>query len=159
MKKYLCTTCSYLYRPSIGDEELEIDPGTPFESVSDGFSCPVCGASEEYFHEISEIVNDPIDPNDPGEAELQHLPLFRISDSGVSVRIGTDDLPHPDEDGHFLEWVGLFDEDGEPVEVRFRPESGTEMLFEDLSGEDFSEIRACCSIHGVWRGIPDPFND
>lgn len=159
MKKFLCTACSYLYRPSLGDEELEISPGTPFETVSDGFECPVCGASEEYFHEISETVNDPLDPSDPNEAELQHLALYRFTENGVSVRVGTEDAPHPDEDGHFLEWVGLFDEDGEPVEMRNRPEGGTEILFEGLSEGDFAEVRTSCLIHGVWRGIPDPFND
>lgn len=159
MKKFACTECGYLYRPALGEEELGIEPGTPFESVSETFSCPSCGSGEDAFFAVSESVNEP-DPNfDFSEQEEQHVPFYSYVAEGARVRIGTEDLPHPDEDSHFLEWVALFDEDGEPLETRFRPQGGTEILFEGFEEGDFSEVRSCCSVHGVWRGLPDPLNE
>lgn len=159
MKKYACTECSYLYRPAFGEEELEIAPGTPFESIADTFSCPSCGASEEFFHAVTESVNEPLDFEDLSDEEAQHIPYYRETPEGVVVRIGSGDSPHPDEDSHFFEWVALVDEDGEDVEFRIRPIGGTDIFFENLTLEDFSEVRTCCSVHGVWRGCPDPLTD
>lgn len=160
MKKYACTECSYLYRPAFGEEDLGIAPGTAFEQIADSFECPVCGASgDESFHAVIESVNEPFDPADPSEAEVQHIPYYRETPEGIVVRIGTEDLPHPDEENHFFEWVALVDDDGEDIEVKIRPEGGADVLFEGYSLDDFDEVRASCSIHGVWRGYPDPFTE
>ena len=147
MKKYACTECSYLYRPAFGEEELEIAPGTPFESVADSFTCPSCGASEEFFHAVAEHVNEPFDYGDLSEEEGQHVATFRVVADGVAVRIGNEDSPHPNEDSHFFEWVALVDEDGEDVAVKLRPSPAEDLLFEDVDPDDFSEIRVCCSVH------------
>lgn len=151
MKKFACTKCSYLYRPAFGEEDLGIEPGTAFESIAESFECPACGAGEDAFYAVSEAVNEPFDLNDPSEAEAQHVPVFRETPEGVVVKIGTEDLPHPNEESHFFEWVALVDEDGEDVEIKMRPEGGADVLFEGYGREDFDEVRACCSIHGIWR--------
>lgn len=147
MKKYACTECSYLYRPAFGEEESEIAPGTPFESIADSFSCPSCGASEEFFHAVTEHVNEPFDYGDLSEEEGQHVATFREAPEGIVVRIGNEDSPHPNEDSHFFEWVALVDEDGEDVAVKLRPAPAEDILFEDFERDDFHEIRVCCSVH------------
>ena len=87
MKKFSCTQCSYLYRPAFGEEELGIEPGTAFETVADSFSCPSCGASEEYFHAVEEFVNEPLDYDDVSEEEGQHVAFWRETPEGIVVRI------------------------------------------------------------------------
>jgi len=47
--KYKCLVCGYIYDPEKGDTDSGVKPGTPFESLPDGWSCPVCGASKNDF--------------------------------------------------------------------------------------------------------------
>ena len=52
MKKYRCTVCGYIYDPEVGDPDAQVDPGTPFEDLPDGWVCPVCGAEKSQFEEV-----------------------------------------------------------------------------------------------------------
>jgi rubredoxin len=47
--KYKCLVCGYIYDPQKGDPDSGVKAGTPFESLPDGWSCPVCGASKSDF--------------------------------------------------------------------------------------------------------------
>lgn len=49
MGKYECSICGYIYDPAIGDSDGGIKPGTSFESLSDDWVCPVCGAGKDSF--------------------------------------------------------------------------------------------------------------
>jgi rubredoxin len=49
VQKYECSVCGYIYDPAKGDPDGGIAPGTPFESLSDDWVCPVCGASKGEF--------------------------------------------------------------------------------------------------------------
>ena len=50
MKKYVCGVCGYIYDPAVGDPEHGIQPGTPFESLPDNWTCPVCGVGKDQFN-------------------------------------------------------------------------------------------------------------
>jgi rubredoxin len=52
MQKYRCTVCGYVYDPQLGDADGGIKPGTPFEQLPEGWSCPVCGASKSDFEKV-----------------------------------------------------------------------------------------------------------
>ena len=52
MAKYRCSVCGYVYDPAKGDPDSGIAPGTPFEKLPDGWSCPVCGAAKDMFEKI-----------------------------------------------------------------------------------------------------------
>lgn len=52
MAKYVCSICSYVYDPAVGDPDLEIDQGTPFEDLPEDYICPLCGAGKEMFEVI-----------------------------------------------------------------------------------------------------------
>jgi rubredoxin len=52
MKKYECGVCGYIYEPELGDSDHGVPPGTAFENLPDGWTCPVCGAGKEMFTPI-----------------------------------------------------------------------------------------------------------
>lgn len=49
MTKYRCKICGYVYNPEDGDSESGVDPGTAFEELPDGWTCPICGATKDQF--------------------------------------------------------------------------------------------------------------
>lgn len=51
MKRYRCPVCGYIYDPAAGDPENDVEPGTAFEDLPPGWSCPVCGAPPDEFEE------------------------------------------------------------------------------------------------------------
>ena len=55
------------------------------------------------------------------DQEECHVPFYRKSDGNIIVQIGTEDNIHPSEDGHFIEYIGLFDEDGEVIDIHIQP--------------------------------------
>jgi rubredoxin len=48
---FVCTVCGYTYNPDKGDPDIDIDPGTDFESLPENFTCPNCGSDKEEFDE------------------------------------------------------------------------------------------------------------
>jgi len=49
MNRSICTICQYVYDPALGDPDHGIAPGTPFESLPDDWTCPLCGAGKDVF--------------------------------------------------------------------------------------------------------------
>jgi rubredoxin len=49
MKKYKCDVCGYVYDPQEGDEGNGIAPGTAFENLPEGWTCPECGVDKASF--------------------------------------------------------------------------------------------------------------
>ena len=47
--KYVCTVCSYVYDPAVGDLDSGIAPGTAFEDLPDDWVCPECGVEKDMF--------------------------------------------------------------------------------------------------------------
>jgi rubredoxin len=54
VKKYKCGVCGYIYDPEVGDPDNDIAPGTPFESLPDDWTCPVCFACKSDFEDLKE---------------------------------------------------------------------------------------------------------
>jgi rubredoxin len=52
MDKYKCTVCDWIYDPAKGDPDGGIKPGTPFESIPDTWTCPICGAEKSMFEKV-----------------------------------------------------------------------------------------------------------
>lgn len=51
MQRYECP-CGYVYDPSIGDPDRDIEPGTAFQTLPDDWCCPVCGIPKDLFSEL-----------------------------------------------------------------------------------------------------------
>ena len=43
-QKWICVICGFIYDPAVGMPDHDIAPGTPFESLPDGWICPECGS-------------------------------------------------------------------------------------------------------------------
>ena len=52
MEKWECTVCGYIYDPAAGDPTTGVEPGTAFEDLPAGWTCPDCGASKDEFEAI-----------------------------------------------------------------------------------------------------------
>lgn len=84
-----------------------------------------------------------------GEAEEgreKHVPVIEEAEGKVVVKVGS--LPHPMEEGHYIEWIEV--RAGDVVCRRFlRPGGASEADFV-LGGEPI-EARAFCNLHGLWK--------
>lgn len=49
MERWICSICQYVYDPAQGDPDRGIAPGTPFESLPEDWTCPLCGAGKDVF--------------------------------------------------------------------------------------------------------------
>ena len=49
MGRYICTNCSYVYDPSMGDPMNGIPAETAFEELPDEWCCPICYVGKDEF--------------------------------------------------------------------------------------------------------------
>lgn len=152
MLKFTCTGCRYIYNPYIWDMEQEIEPGTDFFEIREDWTCPVCGESKDSFVELVPIINEPpiIELMTPGEEK--HTPFYKRVWDEIIVRIWDEDNLHPTEDEHFIEYLWLFDENIDEVEMVALPDVSALYTF-DVSGLEFFEVRLSCNLHWVWKWV------
>lgn len=50
--KYVCDVCGYVYDPMVGDPEHGFAPGTKWEDIPEGWTCPVCGVGKDQFKPV-----------------------------------------------------------------------------------------------------------
>ena len=127
----------------------DIQPWTKFENLWDSFVCPWCGELPEVFHEITEEINYLWEiPFDVLEAE--HYINTEIQDEdNIVITIWKWDS-HPAWSEHRVSSIWIYDEYGDIVYEKFFLEDEDAILEFDISDLDDFEIRARCSIHGVW---------
>jgi len=51
---WICELCGYVYDPAEGDPDGGVEPGTRFEDIPAGWSCPVCGARKDDFSPLDD---------------------------------------------------------------------------------------------------------
>lgn len=49
MDRYECKNCNYIYVPEDGDPNSGVPADVPFDELSRGWVCPVCGAEKSEF--------------------------------------------------------------------------------------------------------------
>ena len=147
MPKLVCPTCACVIFFESGTE--------PEEDV-----CPGCGGDMSEFIEMLPEPQEASSRENLLDAEECHIPFYRETPEQIFVRVGTEDNPHPMEDEHHIEYVGLYDEDGEEIarhEFSDLEEEAT-CVFEHPGIADY-EVRATCNRHGVWRGMAESEED
>ncbi|MFA6090225.1 MAG: rubredoxin [Candidatus Gracilibacteria bacterium] len=149
MQKFTCTACSYIYNPFIGEENTPSI--TAFEDLDESWNCPHCGEEKDNFIETPVSIQEVSQLKELTEQEASHIPFYKEQGDLIIIQIGTVDNPHEIEENHFIEYVGLFEIDGEIIELKLQPEEDI-ITFEN-PGYDEYEVRLSCNIHGVWRGM------
>lgn len=149
MQKYACTNCSCVYNPFIGEESVE--SRIFFDDLDESWVCPHCGEGKEYFTEIPENIQDFSPIGMMTEQEASHTSFYKEQGDQIIIRIGADSLPHANEKDHFIEYIGLFETDGEIIDIKIQPTEDI-VIFENPDRDDY-EVRLSCNLHGVWRGV------
>lgn len=60
--RYLCSICSYIYDESRGEPHRGIKPGTKFEDLPDGYSCPVCAMDPKIRVRFGKVFKNGFEP-------------------------------------------------------------------------------------------------
>jgi rubredoxin len=149
MQKFTCTLCFYVYNPFVWEEDILC--GTEFEDLAESWSCPHCGGEKDNFIETPIYIQELSSTRKISEQESSHIPFYKEQWEKIIVQIGTNDNPHEIEENHFIEYVGLYEIDGDPIELKIQPEESI-IIFENPGYEEY-EVRLSCNIHGVWRGV------
>ena len=118
------------------------------------YKCNICGNIVKVVHEgAGELVccNQPMvlqteKNNEEGLTE-KHLPVMEKTETGVKIKLGS--IPHPMEEGHFIEWVEMMTENGKILQKFLK---AGEAPVVDFKVEDNPVwVRAYCNLHGLWK--------
>ena len=108
---------------------------------------------------MSDTATDPIryllDPATADDFEVKHAPTITAKpvEGGyqVHIRVGTDEVPHPSESAHWINWIDL--RVGDNSIARF---DLTHLVTPDITcnialdpGTEINVISSC-NIHGLW---------
>ena len=142
--KYICTNCNYIFDEYIDDKEDTIN------KVDNDTKCPAC---EEYdtFQWIEEEVNYAKDIDNLKLHELEHIPQIELIDEKNNIiKVFVGQAEHPMWIEHRLYSISLYDEYWDLILEEFLYKEASPEAEFDVSNLDEYEIRAKCSVHGVW---------
>ena len=116
------------------------------------YKCNVCGNIVEVLHSgAGQLVccGQPmklLEEKTEDVGQEKHVPVIEKTERRTRVKVG--EVPHPMEEGHFIEWIELIADD--KVYRKFlKPGDKPEAEFE-LKAEKI-EAREYCNIHGLWK--------
>ena len=116
------------------------------------YKCNICGNITEVLHTgIGELVccDQPmqlLNPKTEDEGREKHVPVIEKSDKGYKVKIGS--VPHPMEEGHFIEWIELV-ADGKVYRINLK--AGGKPEAEVCLQAETIQAREYCNLHGLWK--------
>ena len=79
------------------------------------------------------------------EGQDKHVPVIEKTDAGILVKVGS--IPHPMEEGHYIELIQLIKSDGVVIGKRLKPGDKPEVEFPF----PVKNARAYCNVHGLWK--------
>lgn len=137
MKKYICSVCGYVYDEAKGIPGAGINPGTKWEELPEGWTCPLCGAPKSEFFENTEgqkhrqeaKITDAIQHL----ADFKELTPLEISAVCSNLARGCEKQYRPEEASLFTELAQYF-----KVASASSDEPGTEELL-SLIEKDLTE--------------------
>jgi len=112
---------------------------------------PFCGVK---------VIKDPANPTD---FEKKHTPVIKAPDTvtpgevfTVTVEVGKV-VPHPNEVGHFIQWVELYSGDTFLARVDLTPVMTDPVVTVPVRLGHGHTLKAVarCNLHGVWVGHKD----
>lgn len=116
------------------------------------YKCPICGNVVEVLHAGGgQLVccGQPMELLSPKSEDVgfeKHLPVVEQLGNTVTVKIGS--IPHPMEDGHYIEWIEVIT-DNQVYKKFLKPGEEAVAIFE-ISGSVI-QARCYCNLHGLWQ--------
>ena len=104
-------------------------------------------------------INKVKDAARPTDLEKKHVPTIEAQEHvkarepfDVKVTIGKE-LPHPDEGGHFIQWIELYADDAYLARFDFTPtvSGGPVTITCKLNYDTTLIARVRCNLHGLWE--------
>ncbi|UCE92503.1 MAG: class II SORL domain-containing protein [Methanobacteriota archaeon] len=100
------------------------------------------------------------DPANATDFEKKHTPVVKAPDQvkkgeffDVTVEVGKV-VPHPNEAGHFIQWIELYSGDTFLSRVELTPVMTDAVVTFPVRLDHVHTLRAVarCNLHGVWEG-------
>lgn len=116
------------------------------------YKCNVCGNIVEVLHEGRGQLfccGQPMQLIEEKVIELgkeKHVPIIEVSDSTIKVKVGS--IPHPMDEGHYIEWIEL-STDRETHRRYLKPREEPVAIF-NIKAEKLT-AKAYCNLHGLWK--------
>jgi superoxide reductase len=106
-------------------------------------------------------VNQVKDPNNKEPLEQKHLPVIEVpgkikAEQFFTAKIRVGEIEHPNENGHFIQWLELYVSDVYLGRFDFAPVMTKPEVTIPLSiahGNRKTHLRAVsrCNLHGIWE--------
>jgi superoxide reductase len=113
--------------------------------------------------DLFEGINHPSDPASMTDLEKKHFPTIEVPESvqagepfDVKVAVGKE-LAHPNEGGHFIQWVELYYGDALIGRTELIPTIYNMPLTFRIKLGKSCTLRALtrCNLHGIWEGATE----
>lgn len=118
------------------------------------YRCNICGNIVAMIHEgKGELVccgqpMELLEEKNQDTGQEKHIPVPEKTNHSIKVKVGP--VPHPMEEGHFIEWIEIITEDNKTGRKFLKPGNKPEGEFFTKSKPQ--RLRAYCNIHGLWQG-------
>lgn len=108
-------------------------------------------------------INTPKDMGNLTDGEKKHLPVIHAPDTAregapfeVTVRVG-ELLAHPNESGHYIQWIELYAGDKLLCKATLTPISAEPTVTFGIKLNESKTLRAIesCNLHGLWEGVKE----
>lgn len=112
--------------------------------------------ADDLFRSINKVK----DPNSKTDLEKKHYPTIDAPDSvkarepfKVTITVGKE-LAHPDEGGHYIQWIELYAGEAYLARFDFTPTMTGSPVTITLKLNEDTTLRAIerCNLHGLWEG-------
>lgn len=87
-------------------------------------------------------------PGTTDAAVEKHVPVYEVSGSLVTVRVGA--AEHPMLPEHYIEWISLQTRQGNQRKC-LRPGDKPEAQFALCEGDEVEAVYAYCNLHSLWK--------
>jgi len=110
-------------------------------------------------------INRPQDPANKTEPEKKHTPVIECSDTvkagePFQVKIKVGEIPHPNEEGHHIQWIELYS--GQNLYARVdltpvfaQPEVTITLIKGGKHRTSTLRVLERCNLHGTWEATKE----
>lgn len=120
--------------------------------VGEVYKCNICGNIVEVLHAgAGKLVccGQPMEllkEKNKDTGQEKHVPVIEKTKNGYKVKIGS--VPHPMEQGHYIEWIELVTSSGS-LRKFLKPGDKPEAEFDTSAKALYA--REYCNLHGLWK--------